>query len=274
MAASNDSNDLLKFMNTTTSNIQEALGRQAKGKKVNHRKYIQKHLNQRGPRSTKKSKPSSNSSSMCGIQPIARIMSTPISLVTDSTRQCAQSNQNEYDQLFQLVSQAPVYPIESPPVIYSRPSSVQEEPHYDPEIESLLSEFGVESPSQNSLYGDCSSAASRRGSFTCVGSASTLDNSTLVSTNDGYVLSPPSEFSDFDESNYSSPQNPSPVNSYYPSVSPSPPGSSCYHHNLTASYDCFPTVSTSAVPSRPNGISIPFSVNPSLNELLGLVSTP
>lgn len=278
-SSSSNSNDLLKFMNTATSNIQEALGRSTKSKKVNHRKYLEKRLH-RGPRTVKKSKPTPVSiSAICNRQPVAEL----IAVASNATTQQQYMQQNEYDQLYQLVTQPAAFP--STPTTfaaYSRPPSAHEADLCDPEIESLLSEF-VDSPSQCSLYGDSSSAggSSSRGSLVsgmCSSTSLSMEN-TLITPSDCYVLSPPSDFSDFDESNYSSPRNPSPISAYHPPPSVSPPvatttGSMYYHRNLTATYDCIPTSSTSAVShDRPNGLAVPY--NPSISELLAeLISTP
>ncbi len=274
MSAQTDSNELLKFMNTATSNIQVALGRPCKNKRVNHRNYLKKRLQNGGPKTTKKPKVTPAHSNR---QPIAGLTPSSFPIYTESSK-------NEYDQFYQLFSQPSVFTHATVPqhttntIAYSRPPSVQEE-LCDPEIESLLSEFGAESPSQCSLYGDsASTGSSRSGSLVCSSmcSSTQLSLENMVVPNDYYVLSPPSDFSDFDESNYSSPRNLSPVNnnnSYYTNVSPSPPVT-YYHHNLTASYDCIPTGSSSAVTlDRPNGLSLPY--NPSITELIAeLVSTP
>ena len=270
-----DSNGLLKFMNTAASNIQVAFGRPSKSKKVNHRKYLEKRLQPKGPKTTKKSKVAPGPLP-CSRQPIAGLTS---SFPSNATHLYTESSTNEYDQLYRLVSQPSVFPPCSTAAVaavpntfaYSRPPSVHDETR-DPEIDSLLSEL-TDSP-QCSLYGDSSSAGSSRGSLTsnvCSSANLSLEN-TLVTPSDYYVLSP-SDLSDFDESNYSSPRNLSPVNAYYPNVSPSPP-STYFHHNLTASYDCIPTGSSSAVTlDRPHGLSLPY--NPSITELIAeLVSTP
>ena len=266
------SNELLKFMNTTTSNIQEALGRSTtKTKKVNHRKYLEKRLQNRGPRQAKNDKKAKLTSS--SRQPIAGGISS------SGARCLKQSITNEYDQLYQIVSQPSTVFSSTSQLTYSRPPSVHDihdageaalaAASCDPEIESLLSEFGVDSPSQCSLYSDSySRGTSSRGSLVssmCSSTSLSLDHGNTV-TGDWYAYSPPSDFSDFEDS---SPPNSSPA--YYPAVSPSPPAM-YYHQNLTASYDCIPTTGPLAL-ERPNGLNLPY--NPSITELIAeLVSTP
>ena len=254
-----DSNQLLRFMNTATTNIQEALGRPGKGKKVNHRKYIQKRLQpcKKCPRKTK-----AQLTTIPGRQPVATMLgsfqpSSSSSWATP-TQQC--TTPNEYDELFQLVSQPVPF---SPPTLYnSRPTSAQE--GFDPEIENLLSEFGLESPSQVSHYTD--SSDSRKGSL--VSLSSQVPESVMVTSHDYLPFSPHSDFSDLDDS----PRNSSPVCIYSHNPSPSPPEYFYHQHITTASCEFLPTGSTSAVPVRPIGLDLPFT--PSITEILELVSTP
>lgn len=289
MASRNNSNELLKFMSTTTSSLQEALERsRTKPKKVNHRKYLEKRL-QKGPRSTKKPKPTANTASnvisLCGRQPVAGLTADR---APNATQVSQQYIQNEYDHLYQIVSSPSVFPTSSSnhSFAHSRPPTP-----YDPEIESLLSEF-ADSPSQSSLYGDSTSRGGSRGSLVssmCSSTSFSMENS-LITQSESYV----SDFSDFDESNYSSPINPSPINACYstlsppsPSRNPSPvnpgyrtvspasPPDMFYCHNLSATYDCIPTSSTFAVDRRPDGGLLPY--NPSLTDIIDLVelvSTP
>jgi len=298
------SNELLKFMTTTTSNIQEALGRSTKTKKVNHRKYLEKRLQNRGPRQVKNEKKSklttttSNAVLYSNRQPVAGLL--PAAAPTASQQQSrivssfVKQSQlpNEYDQLYSIVSSPPLFPANNSPSS-SHGDVAATAACCDPEIESLLSEFGVESPSQCSLYSETHSRAtsSSRGSLvgSMCGSSRTsplqgADPSTMVTMTTGgtdwYAYSPPSDFSDFEDS---SPPNSSPAaaQQYYPTpvVSPSPP-MSYYQQNLVASYDCIPSagaVTTLTDPlvidSRP-GLSLPYS-NPSITELIAeLVSTP
>lgn len=253
--ASNDSNQLLRFMTTATSNIQEALNRQAKAKKVNHRKYIQKRL-QRGAKQTKKPKPQIHSNAITntfvGRQPVATMPVIPSSSYwTPSTAN------NDYDELLRLVSLPSTMSSSCPPSLTcSRPSSCQEQ--CDPEIDSLLSEFGLDSPSQCSHYSDSAMVVNQRGSnWDLLGPTSV----------ECLPFSPLSEFSDFDDSTHSSPRNPSPVCTYYPTNQS--PSSYYQQHVATASCEWLPpTCGPSVAPLPPSVLPL----TPSLTEILELVT--
>jgi hypothetical protein len=144
---------------------------------------------------------------------------------------------------------------------YSRPSSSCNDAISDPEIESLLSDFGLDSPPSYSDY-------NRRGSN--MSSNSTWDPYAFHHSNEFMIPSPPSDFSDFEHSNYSSPRNVSPV--CYP-TSISPP---MYHQQLTmASCEWVPppvTTSTSLYNGHPNYLNLNPTIPQSLNEILELVT--
>lgn len=245
------------------------MGRQAKTKKVNHRKYLEKRL-QKGPKKTKKPKTPANALSMYNSrQPIA----------TFGQKQRSQSyfqalENNEYDQLFDLVSPPSVFrsPKSSTNSSYAPPQTIRDDYQQQQEIETILSEFEADSP-QQSLYSD---HASTRGSIDtgiCSSTSFSMEN-TLVTFNDGYVYSPSDDISDFDESNYSSPSNPSPI--YHNTVSPTPP--EMYQQprqSLTATYDYTTGTSFASIPDRPSCLSLA-SYNASITDILELVavSTP
>lgn len=264
MAAQNDSNGLLKFMTNATSSIQEAMGRSAKTKKVNHRKYLEKRI-QGGPKKTKK--PKTAISMYNTRQPIATLVPK------QSSQSYIQTLENEYDQLFELVSPPSIF--RSPKTSrnsYAPPQNNRDDYQQQQEIETILSEFEADSPLQ-SLYSDSTSARNSIDTTVCPSTNFSMEN-TLVTFNDGYVYSPSDDISDFDESNYSSPRNPSPV--YHSNVSPTPPEMYQQHHNLTATYDYIPTTGTSyasIIPDRPSCLSLA-SYNASITDILELVSTP
>ena len=197
IATSNDSNQLLQFVNTASTNIQARMQEALKGKakKVNHRKYIQKRLQNGKPsRKTATSKlPTTQTTSQVGRQPIASFSSITVS---DCERLC------QY--------------VPSPKPLANTRQGSQEQ--YDPEIDSILSEMGMypdlsmDSPSQSSLYSDTTDEVCRTFSNASSGS--------LPQIPDYYAFSPNSDFSysDVDDSAYSSPRNASPICGYSPPV--------------------------------------------------------
>lgn len=253
MSSSNDSNQLLRFMNEATFNIQEALSRQSNGKKVNHRKFIQKRL-QRGGKTNKKAKQvtaTSRPHAAPGHQTTNATNRQPVAVLPPPTSYWSTLPPTDVQQVYQSVPTCSNYAYS--PYSNSRSQSLD----YDPEIESLLCEFGLDSPSQ---YSDTAADASRSGSV-----ATTTWDSYLPTT------SPPSDFSDIDDSAYSSPRNPSPV--CY-SNHQSPP----FFHQQVATGSCEwhqsvpPVVSCPSSSLPPNYLSFNAAITPSLNEILELVT--
>ena len=268
--SSNDSNQLLRFMNEATSNIQVALSRQGNGKKVNHRKFIQKRLQRNvNTRSlpAKKSKPTSANTATAGTLSANHVMSNPA--ITRQPVATLPSTTPAYWQLSeQQIYHQPIPSTTVPSSIYQ--SSYTDSPFYsaslsqdyDPEIDSLLYEFGLDSPSHHSdiaVENRVSSAISQ-GSTT---SSTAWEVPCYQST------SPLSDFSDIEDSTYSaysSPRNPSPV-CYSNSSSPQ-----FCHQVATGSYEWSQMTYVPPVSSVPSSLSLNSMITPSLNDILELVT--
>ena len=237
-------NSLLSFMSEATTNLQQALSKQGKAKKVNHRKYINKRLQHSGKNSrvsSSKPKPQ-RASAPCAGQSTVGLPSWEPSCVADIP---PFSTYDYYQNTPSSGYSSTPYP--SPPT-----TTAQE---FDPELEELLTEIGLESPSQSSQYSCVSSPASlTRG--TAVSQAPSTSNLTYNAFMSADMLDNlPSDLSDIDES-YPSSRSVSPT--YYSPRTASP---LCTNHQLYGSYEWLP------MPVAPSQQSVPSS--PSLNELLG-----
>lgn len=247
MAQIDTNNSLLSFMSEATTNLQQALSKQGKAKKVNHRKYITKRL-QNG---TKGTRGTSNKSKTQQQQKAAAPAVQP-SLSASSLPSWEPP----------AVADLPAFPsydfYQSPPSngytatpYPSPPTTTATHQEFDPDLEELLTEIGLESPSHSSQYSCVSSPSSlTRGSAVCQAPSSSGHGYNNFVPSD-ILENLPSDFSDIDES-YPSSRSVSPT--YY---SPSP---LCTNHQLYGSYEWLPIP---AVPTQP-----PVPASPSLHELL------
>lgn len=265
-----DSNQLLHFLTTATSNLQEALSKPSNSKKVNHRKYIQKRLQKRDTKVTRKTKAQPSSTAPVAMtttvrpQPVATMPLQSMSRQTVTNSSCKQL----YHHLPTSSSSSSPPLTSSHSLSYSRPPSCPQT--YDPEFESLLSEIFIDSPSR---YSD-STIDHRQHSLSRQPSLNNLNWETYLPSD--FIPSPPSDFSDVDveDSAHSSPRNPSPV--YYHSV----PDPTCYQQRvatascewLPSSTNCGPFSSTTIFPS--SLLNVPTLAPSSLNEILEQLVTP
>ena len=233
-----NSNQLLHFLTAATSNLQSALSQPSNGKKVNHRKYIQKRLQRtngsnklRKSNTTKTTSSTSTASVTTVTGPRPQPVATTAGSVTQQQPMYWQppAMTSTYEQYYFPPSSSPL-PLSSayssPPysASYSRPPSCPVPPlsQEEDELESLLTEIGLNSssdPASNMMIPPPHSA-----SHPSV-SVATTSSSLSATSLDVYLPSdsPLSDFSDIDDSvcsAYSSPRNPSPV--CYPSAAPSP----------------------------------------------------
>lgn len=254
MAQNDPSNPLLSFMSEATTNLQQALSRPGKRKKVNHRRYLTKRLKQEGKTSTKPrplQKPA---------VPTAPANQLPPALTTSLP---------SWEPAF--VPDLPPFPSFYPPqnevaaTPYPSPPPAQE---FDRELEELLSEIGLDSPSQSTQYACVDSPASvTRGAVIASQAApnSSLSYNTYLSSDllDNH-LSPPSDFSDIDDSYPSYPSSRSDSPAYH-----SPPNTLSLSYNNHQVYGSCEWLPVPAAPSQPTA-----PMTPSLNELLGYYPLP
>ena len=251
MAQIDPSNPLLSFMSEATTNLQQALSKQGKRKKVNHRRYLIKRLKHEGKASGASAKPKTQQ------KPVAP---APASQLPPMTTNLPSWQPPSLPELPPLPAYD-FYPRNEVP--YPSPPTAQE---FDPELEELLTEIGLDSPSQCSQYSCVDSPASlTRGAVASQAApTSSLSYSTFLTSDlrDNH-LSPPSDFSDIDDSypSYPSSRSDSPA---YQSPNQLPP--SCSSHQVYGSCEWLPMP---AVPSHP---AVP--VTPLLNELLGYYPVP
>ena len=276
---SNNCDQLLSFVAQTTNGIQEAFLKKRKGKHVNPRKFIQKRLN-RGckpvrPQTKPAKQAATNLDRHCvapGVFPSAGAlcsrgqgqtsMPSPAPSPSPSFNCFASYGYPETTTIATSTSYSEVCTYNSPP-------SYQDE--IDPELESLLSEFGVESPRSSSQYTGSppnSNAVSRCGSgvggfLPASTSFEAILGTDLLSSEQQYPFSPCSQYSDIDDSAYSSPLNPSPVCPAY------------YQQQVSgiASCEWLPTTSSTAAHPAAVQFTLPLRV-PSHREIIDIFASP
>lgn len=272
---SNNCDQLLSFVAQTTNGIQEAFLKKRKGKHVNPRKFIQKRLNRGSKPVRPQNKPAKQAATKLDRHCVAPGVFT-------STGPLCSRGQGQTSMPSAAPSPSPSfncfasygYPETttiatsssySEVCTYSRPPSCQEE--IDPELESLLSEFGLESPpSVSQCTGSPNSnAVSRCGSgvgfLPTSASFEAIFGTELLSSEQQYPFSPRSDYSDIDDSAYSSPLNSSPCPAYYQQ-----------HMSGIASCEWLPTCSSIAAQPAVQ-FTLPVHV-PSHSEIIDMLATP
>lgn len=294
-----NSNQLLHFLTAATTNLQEALSKPTNMKKVNHCRYIQKRLQKRDNKkisstNKKSSTPPTTVPKVTPTQttPLNNARPHPVATLPHSSFYWQPSPINGYPTTYNAPSTAITPPLSNSPssslnstATSGYTSRPQSQPSYDPDFESLLTEIGLET-SPSPQYSDTTRGES---SLSRQPSLNTVHWETYLPPNE-FIPSPHSDFSDVDDSAYSSPCNPSPI--YYPIQVCSPPNSvvtsttTSYHHVATGSCEWLPpAVSCGTLPSthtHHTATAIPapsflnmtptLGVPSSLNEILELVT--
>lgn len=272
----NNCDQLLSFVAQTTNGIQEAFLKKRKGKHVNPRKFIQKRLNRGSKPVRPQSKPAkqaapsapTNLDRHCVAPGVFPTMGAPCSWNQTSIPSAAPSPSPSYNCFtsygYPKTTTAITPSNYSDICTYSRPSSCQDE--IDPELESLLSEFGLESPPSQYTGSPSSSAVSRSGSGVgFLPSSTSFDailGTDLLSSEQQYPFSPRSDYSDIDDSAYSSPLNSSPAcPAYYQQ-----------HMSSIASCEWLPICSSTAAQPAVR-FTLPVDV-PSHREIIDMLATP
>ena len=269
----NNCDQLLSFVAQTTNGIQEAFLKKKKGKHVNPRKFIQKRLNrgskpvrpQNRPAKQAATSAATNLDRHCvapGVFPSTGVL---CSMGQTSIPSAASSPSPAYN-CFAPYGYPETTTIATPSSYsevstYSRPSSCQDD--IDPELESLLSEFELESPPSSSPI-SCAVSRCESGVGFLPPTSTSFDAilvNDLLSSEQQYPFSPCSDYSDIDDSAYSSPLNSSPAcPTYYQQ-----------HMSGIASCEWLPTCSTTA--AQPAPFTLPLHV-PSHREIIDMLSTP
>lgn len=275
----NNCDQLLSFVAQTTNGIQEAFLKKKKGKHVNPRKFIQKRLNRGSKPVRPQNKPvkpaavsaATNLDRHCvapGVFPGAGALcgsaqtSFPLTAPSPSPSYNCFAASYGYPETSTIATPSSYSEVST----YSRPPSCQDE--IDPELESLLSEFGLESPPSSShcTGSPRSTAVSRCGSGVGFLPTSTsfeaILGTDLLSSEQQYPFSPCSDYSDIDDSAYSSPLTASPVCPTYLQQ----------HMSGVASCEWLPTCSSFGAQPAVQ-FTLPVHV-PSHREIIDMLATP
>ena len=276
-----DSNQLLHFLTAATSSLQNALSQPSNGKKVNHRKYIQKRLQRNTSSGAKLRKTATKTATTTPSAPVTTATGPRPQPVATAAATFAQqpvywqqpapvppTMTSAYEQYYLTPSSSPLVTSSLPSAYsspaysasYSRPPSCPLPPPHseEDELENLLTEIGLSSSSDsniNMLMSHPPHTVSHPSvTMATTATAPQPPSSSLSTTSlEAYLPSdsPLSDFSDIDDSvcsAYSSPRNPSPV--CYPPTAPSP---QCPSHIATAASCEWLQPSVVGVPSSMGG---------------------
>lgn len=264
---------LLSFVAHTASGVQEAFLKKGKGKHVNPRKFIQKRLN-RGPKQVRPQK--KHTKQLAATSAATSLDRHCVAPGVSNTRALCSWNQgsntsaasppsssyNCYSSYGYIETTTTTSSYEHIST-YGHPPSCQD--GIDPELESLLSEIGLESPQSCSTGSPSCSSVSRCGSgvglLPTSASFEAILGTDLLSSEQQHPFSPHSDYSDIDDSAYSSPHNSSPVCPTY------------YQQQMSGVASCEWLPTCSSIAAQP---AVPFTLPahvPSHSEIIDMLTT-